>query len=160
MQIFKNLIIFIAALILSTAACANTEDTAKYPEKTINIICTHGTGGDTDYNAQLLAFYLSDKLKVALEVQNIPGNNGATALNRFKSAEPDGYTLLATNTSALACAEATGISSHSFMDFEPVAVYGKQCGENIVVLASSPYKSMDDLLKAVNRRPNKIKIGV
>ncbi|MCR5536177.1 MAG: tripartite tricarboxylate transporter substrate binding protein, partial [Succinivibrio sp.] len=47
-----------------------------------------------------------------------------------------------------------------FMDFEPVAVYGKQCGENIVVLASSPYKSMDDLLKAVNRRPNKIKIGV
>jgi len=41
-----------------------------------------------------------------------------------------------------------------------VALYGKQAGENIVVRADSPYKSLEELVNASKAAPGTIKYGV
>jgi tripartite-type tricarboxylate transporter receptor subunit TctC len=41
-----------------------------------------------------------------------------------------------------------------------VSVYAKQSGENIVVPADSPYKTLADLIEASKKNPNTIKFGV
>lgn len=41
-----------------------------------------------------------------------------------------------------------------------MALYGKQAGENIVVRADSPYKSLEELLNASKAAPGTIKYGV
>lgn len=44
--------------------------------------------------------------------------------------------------------------------FEPVAVYGIQSGENIVVPADAPYDSLTDLIEASKATPGQIKFGI
>ncbi len=130
------------------------------PEKTINIYMTHGAGGDTDYMGRQLATALEPILGVSVVVTNVTGSNGATCMQQYKDGETDGYTLIATNTAALNGNEATGMVDFGYDAFEPVAVYGIQSGENIVVPADAPYDTLDDLIEASKSNPGQIKFGI
>ncbi len=130
------------------------------PEKTINIYMTHGAGGDTDYMGRQLATALEPILGVSVVVTNVTGSNGATCMQQYKDGETDGYTLIATNTAALNGNEATGMVDFGYDAFEPVAVYGIQSGENIVVPADAPYDTLGDLIEASKSNPGQIKFGI
>lgn len=152
------------SLVMTAAGCGSEEDSAanidKYPEKPITMVVTHAAGGDTDYNARLLARYLEKELGQTIAVNNVTGANGSIALEQYKDGDPDGYTLIATNSMALVGNKATGLSDFSFEALEPVALYGKQSGENIVVRADAPYKTIEDLVNASKAAPNTIRYGV
>lgn len=130
------------------------------PEKTINIYMTHGAGGDTDYMGRQLATALEGVLGVSVVVTNVTGSNGATCMQQYKDGETDGYTLIATNTAALNGNEATGMVDFGYDAFEPVAVYGIQSGENIVVPADAPYDDLQGLLDASTANPGQIRYGI
>ncbi|MDD3516357.1 MAG: tripartite tricarboxylate transporter substrate binding protein [Synergistaceae bacterium] len=153
-----------AALVLTavfsgTVLFARTAEAA-WPEKNITVIITHGAGGDTDFNARLMCRLLEQKLGVSVVPTNVTGSNGAIAMAQYKDGTPDGYTFLMTNTAALTGNEATGLSDYGYDAFEVVSVYAKQSGENIVVPADSPYKTLADLIEASKKNPNTIKFGV
>lgn len=139
---------------------ADKTDVDSYPNKPITMIITHAAGGDTDYNARLLARLLEKELGQPVVPNNVTGANGSIALEQYKDGETDGYTIIATNTAALSANEATGLSDFSYKDFEPVALYGKQAGENIVVRADSPYNTLEELIEASKQNPNSLKFGV
>ncbi len=103
---------------------------------------------------------LEQKLGVSVVPTNVTGSNGAIAMAQYKDGTPDGYTFLMTNTAALTGNEATGLSDYGYDAFEVVSVYAKQSGENIVVPADSPYKTLADLIEASKKNPNTIKFGV
>lgn len=155
-----------AMMVLSLAACSNsgtpnTDPNAEWkPTKTINIYMTHGAGGDTDYMGRQLATALEKVLGVSVVVTNVTGSNGATCMQQYKDGDTDGYTLIATNTAALNGNEATGMVNFGYDAFEPVAVYGIQSGENIVVPADAPYNTLQDLLDASKANPGQIKYGI
>ena len=44
--------------------------------------------------------------------------------------------------------------------FEPVAIYGIQSAENIVVPADAPYDTLDELIAASQENPGQIKFGI
>lgn len=155
----QTLIAGAAAVALSVSGTSFAAD-AGYPSKTITMICTHGAGGDTDYNARLISRLLEKELGVSVVVKNVTGANGSVALTQYKDEKPDGYTLIATNTIAMASNEASGLSDFGYDAFEPVAIYGKQCGENIIVKADTPYKTLDELIDATKANPEKIKLGI
>ena len=81
-------------------------------------------------------------------------------MTQYKDGSKDGYTFIATNTAALNGNEATGMVDFGYNAFEPVAVYGIQSGENIVVHASSPYKDLKELIDASIANPGQIKLGI
>lgn len=145
-----------------TDGTGDTGDTGEAwtPEKTINIYMTHGAGGDTDYMGRQLATALEKILGVSVVVTNVTGSNGATCMQQYKDGETDGYTLIATNTAALNGNEATGMVDFGYDAFEPVAVYGIQSGENIVVPADAPYDDLQSLLDASNANPGQIRYGI
>lgn len=158
----KNIIkqTMIAAATVMALSSASTALADNYPSKTITMICSHGAGGDTDYNARLISRLLEKELGVSVVVSNVTGANGSIALTQYKDAKPDGYTLIATNTVSMASNEASGISDFGYDAFEPVAIYGKQCGENIIVQSSAPYADLNGLIEATKKDPEKIKLGV
>ena len=124
------------------------------------MIMTHGAGGDTDYNGRLISRFLEKKLGVSVVPSNVTGSNGGIALAQYKDAKPDGYTFIMTNTTALSGNEATGLSNFGYDSFEPVAIYGKQSGENIIVPADSPYATLDDLIRISKEKPNTVRFGI
>ena len=155
----KKLITLILAIaMLSVAAFSFAE--AAWPNKTINMIVTHGAGGDTDYNGRLISRLLEEKLGVSVAVTNVTGSNGNIALSQYKDADPDGYTFVLTNTAALTGIEVTGVSDFCFESFEPVAIYGRQAGENIIVPADAPYNTLQELLDAASANPRQIRFGI
>ena len=160
---FKSNKLLLGAAVMAMCAVAPAfaaDAAADYPNKTINIICTHGAGGDTDYNARLISRLLEKELGVSVVVNNVPGANGSIALTQYKDENPDGYTLIATNAMSLSTNEASGLSDYGYEAFEPVAVYGKQCGENLLVRADDPSNTLEELINASKEKPETIKLGI
>lgn len=156
-------LMLVLVMALSLVACSsNSADTNGEwkPTKTVNIYVTHGAGGDTDYMARQMATALEKQLGVSVVVTNVTGSNGATCMQQYKDGDKDGYTLIATNTAALNGNEATGMVDFGYDAFEPVAVYGIQSGENIVVPADAPYDDLQGLLDASKANPGQIKYGI
>lgn len=156
-------LMLVLVMALSLVACSsNSADTNGEwkPTKTVNIYVTHGAGGDTDYMARQMATALEKQLGVSVVVTNVTGSNGATCMQQYKDGDKDGYTLIATNTAALNGNEATGMVDFGYDAFEPIAVYGIQSGENIVVPADAPYDDLQSLLDASKANPGQIKYGI
>ena len=144
----------------ASSSSSSSGAAANWPNKTINIYVTHGAGGDTDYMGRQLATALEGVLGVSVVVTNVTGSNGATCMQQYKDGTPDGYTFVATNTAALNGNEATGMVDFGYTAFEPVAVYGIQSGENIVVPADAPYNTLQELIDASKKDPGQIKFGI
>ena len=147
----------------STSSSSSSTETSSaaegWPGKTINVYVTHAAGGDTDYMGRQLATALESVLGVSVVVTNVTGSNGATCMQQYKDGDTDGYTFIATNTAALNGNEATGMVDFGYDAFEPVAVYGIQSGENIVVPADAPYDTLQELIDASIANPGQIKYG-
>jgi tripartite-type tricarboxylate transporter receptor subunit TctC len=99
-------------------------------------------------------------LGVSIPVSNVTGGNGSIANAQYKDGNPDGYTFLITNTVALSGNEATGLSNFGYDSFTPVAIFGKQSGENLIVPANSPYKTMQEFINASKAKPDTIKYAI
>lgn len=161
-KLLKVLSVFLGLLLLVSCSRSGNvagQDDSDWPKKDINLYITHAAGGDTDYMARKLASLLEKKLNVSVVASNVTGANGSTCMQQYKDGPSDGYTFLATNTSALTGNEVTGVSDFGYDAFEPVSVYGIQSGENIVVSGDSPYDSLSDLIEASKQNPGKIKFG-
>ena len=143
-----------------TSAEGTSNAAEGWPDKTINIYVTHAAGGDTDYMARQLAIQLEKVLGATVVCTNVEGSNGATCMQQYKDGDADGYTFIATNTAALFGNYATSMVDFTYDAFEPVAIYGIQSGENIVVPADSPYNTLDDLIAASQENPGQIKFGI
>ena len=156
----KKLFALLLALALLSVSAFAFAEAPSWPTKDITIICTHGAGGDTDYNARMISRYLEKKLGVSVTVTNVTGSNGNIAMNQYKDGDNSGYTFVMTNTAALVGNEVTGVSDFSYEAFEPVAIYGRQSGENIIVMADSPYHTLQDLIDASKANPDKITFGI
>ena len=96
---FKKLFSAVAlgVSLLTVAGCggddggqASSSGAANYPDKSINMIVTHGAGGDTDYNARLLARLLEKKVGQSVVPNNVTGANGSIALEQYKDGDKDG----------------------------------------------------------------------
>ncbi len=77
---------------------------AYYQGKTIEIVVASAAGGPTDMAGRVAATFYPEYLpgKPRTIVRNVPGGAGAVAMNNFvEKARPDGFTLIASASSAL-----------------------------------------------------------
>ncbi|HEY8477967.1 MAG TPA: tripartite tricarboxylate transporter substrate binding protein [Chloroflexota bacterium] len=147
----------------STPSGAQPKPTAvTFPEKgrAIQIIVPFTAGGATDVATRLLAKELEPILGTSIEVVNKPGAGAQVGLTEFTQAKPDGYTLGAANlpgpiTIAL---NPDRKASFSRKDFKPIGIHVVDPGA-IAVAASSPYKSIADLVEAARAKPGQVKAG-
>jgi tripartite-type tricarboxylate transporter receptor subunit TctC len=131
-----------------------------YPNRTIKIIVAAAGGGPTDVPARIAAQILGAKFGQAVVVENRPGAGGAIGARAVATAPPDGYTLLAGNTSTLAVIPAVSMSAgyDLIKDFLPI-IRITEGFQILVVNPESSWKTLQDFIAYAKANPGKINYG-
>src|SRR6266550_5608303 len=143
--------ILVATTLVPLAANAQT-----YPNKPIRIIVPYAAGGAVDIIARIIGQPLSEQLKQPVIVDNRPGASANIGMELAAKAAPDGYTLLmASNGIATNMALFPNLTFDGRRDFVPIAKIG-YAPLVIVAPASSPAKSLNDLIAMATAEPGKL----
>jgi tripartite-type tricarboxylate transporter receptor subunit TctC len=144
--------LFALMLCLAASLAAAQE----YPARDIRSICNFAPGSGAD----ILVRYYSEKLsKLAgkpVIVENKPGANGAIATADLARSKPDGYSLMITPASSTIAAAPYLFKNLPFDSTKDFAAVTSIASLSFVLLvdASKPIKSVDDLVKHLKTRPS------
>ncbi len=152
----KKIFLSLVALGLTTAPAL-----AEYPEKPIEVIVGYSAGGGTDVMARTVAKYLEKELGDgrSVVVKNKPGAGGQIGFTAVAEASPDGYTLGTFNLPAALALTYDREASYNIDSFTYLANFVED-PNTVTVAASSPYKTLDELLKAAKADPRSITLGL
>ena len=144
----------IALLAIGTAAAQD------YPAKPVRLIVPYVSGGAADIFGRSLAQKIGESMKQTFVVENRPGANGGIGTEYVAKSAPDGYTLLATASGPVTVNPVlySKVPYDPVKDFAPVA-QGTVYQYVLVTLASSPFRSIEDLVAAARARPNALSYG-
>jgi tripartite-type tricarboxylate transporter receptor subunit TctC len=148
------------ALSMLAAGCGSKADdpkqkqAAKYPAKPIQLIVPFAAGGGTDAVGRALAESLKNVLKQDVVVVNKTGGSGAVGMNEGLHSKADGYTLTLV-TREVAMLPMLGQAPFKTMNFKYLGNVNID-PEVVVVAASSPYKTLEDLISAMKANPGKL----
>ncbi|MDO4561001.1 MAG: tripartite tricarboxylate transporter substrate binding protein [bacterium] len=151
----------VSSIILAVALCvmvmAEGTFAADFPTRDITLVVPWAPGGATDTLARLLAADAQKNISRSVVVLNKTGGNGAIGHTYGSSARKDGYTvtLMTTESSIM---HLMGSAKFTYEDFTPVALIATAPAV-IAVTNDSPYKNYKDLVNAVKKSPEKIKIA-
>jgi tripartite-type tricarboxylate transporter receptor subunit TctC len=156
MMIAKHALVAAVALCAAVLA-AERAGAQAYPDKPIKIIVPAGPGGPTDLPARLASQILPPKLGQSVVIENRPGVGGVLGARAVIASAPDGYTLMAGNTSVLAVYPSVSASAgyDPRTAFVPVAKVSESY-QILVVHASSPWKTVKDLVDHAKANPGKL----
>jgi len=120
------------AVAVLAAACglAATALAAEWPTRLVRIIVPSAAGGSSDASARLVTNHLQAAFHQPFVIENKPGNGGTMGEAYAAQAEPDGYTLVVSNSAS----NLTGPLVLKNAGYDPVADF-----THIVMLQRSPY---------------------
>ncbi|MBJ2357681.1 tripartite tricarboxylate transporter substrate-binding protein [Sphaerochaeta sp. S2] len=155
-------ILMVAVLAMSFAFANGTNETsdgaAKWP-KNVEIVVPAGAGGDTDFNARLLAQYLQEEIGSNFVISNVSGNGGATGTRQVKNATADGSSILFYH-SAFVVNKASGTVDYGFDSYDFSCIAAMNRGNMIVTKSEYNFKNMADLKAYTQAHPNELKIAI
>jgi tripartite-type tricarboxylate transporter receptor subunit TctC len=146
----------IALVATAISSASAQEDPAKYPTRAIHIIVGFTPGGGNDIIARIVGQKLSESFGQPVIIENKPGGGAIVATEYVAKADPDGYTLLVGASGAMAINPAVyaKLPYDSIRDFAPVSELGS-FPLILVVNASSPFKSVTELVAYAKANPDK-----
>src|SRR5947209_6298793 len=157
MQIATRYALRIAsALLMSRAFAGSTAAQSAYPSRPIRIIVPYTPGTGIDILARVIGQKLSEKLNVAVVVDNRPGASGNIGTEAASKAAPDGYTLLATASTLV-----TNVAVQKSVPYDPAKGFtpiGPCAIGNLalVVHPSVPARSVKELIALAKARPGEL----
>jgi tripartite-type tricarboxylate transporter receptor subunit TctC len=148
------------ALVAALLAVPIAAAAQNWPTKPVRFIVPFSPGGATDISARLLGQKLSDTWGQTVVIENRAGAGGSVGAAEAARATPDGYTLFFPSGSVLTANQHIykNLPYNPERDFIPVTnvVSGAQV---LTVPASSPYKSVKELVDAARANPGKLTFG-
>jgi len=148
----KRIFIAFVLAVASTAAFA-------WPEgKPVTLIVPFPPGGSTDTIARVVGQKLQEKLGGTFIVENKAGATGTIGATYVARAAADGHTLLVTSLGPLVIVPhlmKSGMQYEALKDLDPITV-AVQAPNLLVIPASSPLKTLDDLIARLKKTPNKV----
>ncbi len=143
------------ATLVLTAALSTVSTAAEYPTRNITSVVVWGAGGGTDTANRIVAAEMSKFLPTRINVINKPGGvAGSLGMSYGYSQKSDGYTMVGISESNVTSAVQAGWDK-KFSVWYPFIIGGSP--DLVSVTASSPYKTLKDLVEAAKKSPNSIK---
>ncbi len=138
----------------ATTAAAVEPDVAFYNGKTVTFVVATKAGGGYDTYARTMAPFMQKYLPGStVIIKNVPGAGHIVGANEVYLAKPDGLTIGTFNT-ALIFSQIVGAEGIQF-DLAKYTWLAKMSSDNRVLMvgAKTPYKTLDELLKASQANP-------
>ncbi|MCD6041597.1 MAG: tripartite tricarboxylate transporter substrate binding protein [Burkholderiales bacterium] len=146
--------------LLAFALVALQASAQGWPQKPVRFIVPFPPGGATDISARLLGEQLSRIWGQQVIIENRGGAGGGVGAAEAARAAPDGYTLFFPSGSVVTANQHiyARMAYNPEKDFVPVTnvVSGPQV---LTVPASSPFKSVKDLIEYAKANPGKLNFG-
>ena len=150
------------ALLAATAAGwlpAAAQAQPAFPSRPITLIVPFAPGGIADVTARAVAEAMGQTLKQTVVVDNRPSAGSIVASQAVASAKADGHTLLLmSNGNAVSVGLFKKLPYDTVKDLQPISTLGF-FDLGIVVPASSPFKTLPDLLRHAKANPGALKTG-
>ena len=145
---------FGAVALVTFAAGAGAQE---FPNRPVSWVVGFAPGGISDQGARMVAKTLSEKLGQTVIVENKPGASGIVAAEYVAAAKPDGYTLYYGANGAMAA----NVTLHKKLSYDPLKSFTLIHGMGssplvLVVPASSPFKSLKELIDYAKQNPGKL----
>src|SRR6476661_8360144 len=119
----------IAAVLMATSpVLAQQDPAADYPNRPVKIIVSVPAGGSVDTVTRIFAARLQQRLGQPFVIENRGGGGGNIGAEAVYTAEPDGYTLLASQPSPIT----SNIALYKKLNFDPAAL------ESVAVMSKIP----------------------
>jgi tripartite-type tricarboxylate transporter receptor subunit TctC len=150
----KTIALLFGALFAASAAAQS------WPQKPVRFIVPFPPGGATDISARLLGEKLTQIWGQTVVIENRGGAGGGVGAAEAARASPDGYTLFFPSGSVVTANQHVyaKLAYDPEKDFIPVTkvVSGPQV---LTVPASSPFKTVKDLIDHARANPGKLTFG-
>jgi tripartite-type tricarboxylate transporter receptor subunit TctC len=153
----RYLPVFAAALLIAaTPVNAQQTGAANYPDKPVKIIVSTSAGGGVDTVARLVGDRLTKILGQPFVVENRGGAGGNIGADAVYNAEPDGYTLLASQPAPIT----TNATLYKKLSFDPtklVPVAILSSIPNVLLVKNDlPAKTAQEFMAYVKANPGKL----
>jgi tripartite-type tricarboxylate transporter receptor subunit TctC len=152
-----SLLVALAAAVFAAATPAGAQS---FPDRPVKLILPYTAGSPNDVVARLIAPELGARLGQPVIVENRPGGGTLIGVNAVLGAEPDGHTLLFTNspTHLIAPAVTTTPAYDPLKDFVPIATIG--AASNVIVISNEvPAKTVQEFVAYAKANPGKLNFG-
>ncbi|KYZ75962.1 hypothetical protein AXX12_05850 [Anaerosporomusa subterranea] len=156
----RNLALLLVALftlVVMSGCGGDKKQEAKFPTKPVTIISPTAAGGGTDAIARALGKATEPLFGQAVTIVNKPGAGNALGLTEGLNAKPDGYTVTFAPVEVV-LHPLMGNVPWKATDFKPVMMVNLDAAA-LSVPAESPYKTLEDFIKAAKEKPGTLKVG-
>jgi tripartite-type tricarboxylate transporter receptor subunit TctC len=145
-----------ACCLISAVALAQNDPAADYPNRPVKIIVSVPAGGGVDTVTRIFANKLQQRLGQPFVIENRSGGGGNIGAEAAYVADPDGYTLLATQPAPIT----SNVALYKKLNFdpaalEPVAVMSR-LPNVLLVRADFPAKTAQEFIAYVKANPGKV----
>lgn len=151
----RNWLVLLAGFAFAAAVQAQA-----WPTKPVKFIVPFPPGGATDISARMIGQKLTELWGQSVVIENRGGAGGGVGAAEAARAAPDGYTLFFPSGSVVTANQHiyAKMGYNPEKDFVPITnvVSGPQV---LVVSASSPYKTVKDLVDGAKADPGKFTFG-
>jgi tripartite-type tricarboxylate transporter receptor subunit TctC len=148
------------ALVASSLLTASAVALAQaYPNKPIRLMIGYTAGGSAEAGARPLARALEPLLGQPLVFEYRPGNAGGVAMEAIAKAPADGYTVYYFDSGPLTVAP--HLNKVGYDNLKSFTHLGHVCGSGsmLVVHPSTPFRTVQDVVEASKKEPNKWSYG-
>jgi tripartite-type tricarboxylate transporter receptor subunit TctC len=133
---------------------------AEYPDEPVTLVVPFNVGGSNDIGARTVQPYLKEYLGApSVIVENKSGGAGVIGTGVVAKRKADGYTVLYNGCDAMVMGtllvEKTG---YKIEDFAPIYMVTTD-PRYFFVRKDSPYKTFDDFVADVRKRPGKVSVA-
>ncbi len=148
------------AVELAQAAAPGQRASFPIPGKPVIVIVPYTPGGGTGIAAVEMSALLEKDLKTSFQVVYKPGAGAQIGLTELVRSKPDGYTIgwVGNPTAVVTYLDPDRKAVYTRKSFQPVGMhFTSPCV--VAVLATSPYKTIKDLIDTAKAAAEKIKVG-
>ncbi|PKM89873.1 MAG: hypothetical protein CVU87_04020 [Firmicutes bacterium HGW-Firmicutes-12] len=130
-------------------------DHPDYPKSNVNWVIGWGEGGGSDLYARNIGREAEKFLGKSFVYNNMPGAGSEVGYSFVLGQPADGYTIFGTVNPNM-CNDAFGDVPYSFAEETQFIISNQGSSEALWVLADSPFKTIDDLVKYAKENPGDV----